>query len=162
MIRKIAVAVLFLVIILSLHFISFVMPLNNESTKHLNDQEVVTFNIEELPKLKPEVLSSIYGIEYTPKIEVEDVVVEENNDDKDMVIYLDQTAVTVKAIFRLDDEFFVVIDFEQDGESVRKKLQVGEEVLGYKLTGVDVGKLYFSSVEQMKKLQFNIFKRSNK
>lgn len=156
--KRIAVTTFMLVFLCSIHFIISVIPNSNEIIKRSFNEELHSNNLEEQGKLTPELLSSIYGIEYIPKIE-EALVIEEDID-KPVIIYLDQTAVTVKAIFRIDDTFFVVIDYMKNDELIRKKLQVGEKVLGYSLINIESRKLYFSNEDQTKNLQFNIFKRS--
>lgn len=103
--------------------------------------------------LNAEQLANIYGIDYTPPMENE-VVQEEAT-----VIYLDQTLVVVKAVSRLGSDYFVVVDYQQQGEMVRKKLMVGDQLLSYRLVGIDKSALHFED-QTKKTLTFSIFKKS--
>lgn len=154
--KKIITTIFVLVIICSLHFFAFVMPNEGRITnRKVSDKEwVLRPDIES--KLTPELLALVYGIEYIAEIKEKAL----EPDEDQVVIYLDQTAVTVKAILKVDNSVFVIIDYVQGGELIRSKLQVGDAVLGYRLVDIDSRTLFFTSNDNTKKLQFNIFKRS--
>lgn len=101
-----------------------------------------------------EQLAAIYGIDYVPPKDTENII-EENP----IIIYLDQTQVIVKAVSRLGEKYFVVVDYLQQGETVRKKLVVGDQLLSYRLIGIDKSALHFED-QTKKSLIFSIFKKS--
>lgn len=103
--------------------------------------------------LNTEQLANVYGIDYTPSLKNEEA------QEEAMVIYLDQTQVVVKAVSRLGSDYFVVVDYQQQGETVRKKLMVGDQLLSYHLVGINNNALHFED-EEKKSLSFSIFKKS--
>lgn len=107
------------------------------------------------PTLSVEQLAAIYGIEYSPRLVDEAASVEI----KPMIIFLNETQVTVKVVSRLGDDYFVVVDYLQQGEPVRQKMAIGDLLLSYRLIGIDNNSLHFEDKDK-RTLSFSIFKKS--
>ena len=107
------------------------------------------------PTLSVEQLAAIYGIEYSPRLVDEGASVEI----KPMIIFLNETQVTVKVVSRLGDDYFVVVDYLQQGEPVRQKMAIGDLLLSYRLIGIDNNSLHFEDKDK-RTLSFSIFKKS--
>lgn len=111
--------------------------------------------ISETPSLTAEALAEIYGLEYVVEVDEEEL----QDEPEATIIYLDETQVAVKAISRIGDSYFVVVDYQQQGESVRKKLTLGDQLLGYNLVSINNYILNFEGKDE-KSLSFRIFKKS--
>lgn len=142
------------VIFCSFHFVTSVLIKNPEAKQRniYSRIEQQKENSDAIISVKQ--LAAIYGIEYQPVIIADDIV-----ENEPLIIYLDQTKVIVKAVSRLGDKYFVVVDYQQQGETVRKKLIIGDQLLSYKLVGINKSALHFED-QSKKSLSFSIFKKS--